>query len=233
MPIIEVSESRTDFIFLLEDNTYLHFEFQSTHNKSDIIRFASYDLRLHERDNRKVITVIIYPADIKEVESSLNIGSLSYNPYRIMMCEYDGNSIFKELETKIAKKQDLTDIDMINLIFIPLMKNDISKADLAIKSVELAKTIEDSSKRNACIASVFAFASKYLEEENINKLLEVIKMTDLATLLVRDAVKESREEGKYVKSVEIAKNLLRLKTPLEVIIQATGLDESTIANLQK
>ena len=29
LPVVEVSEESTDFIFLLADNTYLHFEFQT------------------------------------------------------------------------------------------------------------------------------------------------------------------------------------------------------------
>ena len=46
LPDVVVKGSSTDFIFLLEDDTYLHLEFQTTYNVSDLIRFAAYDLRL-------------------------------------------------------------------------------------------------------------------------------------------------------------------------------------------
>lgn len=115
LPVVEVAETSTDFIFLLEDDTYLHFEFQTTYNKRDIIRFATYDIRLYERDKRNINTVIIYSSDVKDSDTGLSIGSLVYNPSKVMLYEYDGNAIFKELELKINTGEELTDIDMLNL----------------------------------------------------------------------------------------------------------------------
>ena len=37
LPDVKVKGSSSDFIFLLEDNTYLHFEFESKYNKEDLI----------------------------------------------------------------------------------------------------------------------------------------------------------------------------------------------------
>lgn len=229
LPVVEVSANSTDYIFLLEDDTYLHFEFQTTYSKNDIIRFASYDISLYERDKRDVSTVIIYSANIKEADTSLNIGSLSYNPNKIMMYEYDGNNIFKDLEEKINANIELTDIDMLNLIFVPLMKNSISKEELAIKSIKLAQTIKDKNKQNTCIASIFAFASKYLDDNKLDELLEVLQMTDLATKLATKLVDNARKDEK----IEIAKNLLNLKTPIDTIVTATGLSADTIKHLKE
>jgi hypothetical protein len=53
-----------------------------------------------------------------------------------------------------------------------------------MKSVQLAQRIPDTAKRNACIAAAFAFASKYLAENELNKLAEAIEMTDLATIVI-------------------------------------------------
>ena len=43
------------------------------------------------------------------------------------------------------------------------MRNNIPKGELALKSVELAKTIEDRTKRETCIVSTITFAGKYLD----------------------------------------------------------------------
>ncbi len=48
LPAVAVTGSAADFVFLLEDNTYLHFEFQTTYNASDLLRFAGYDIRLYD-----------------------------------------------------------------------------------------------------------------------------------------------------------------------------------------
>jgi hypothetical protein len=55
---------------------------------------------------------------------------------------------------------------------------------LAVNSIKLAQAIPDTAKRNACIAAAFAFGSKYLKENEIVKLLEVLKMTDLFTTFI-------------------------------------------------
>jgi hypothetical protein len=55
------------------------------------------------------------------------------------MGEYDGNTIFAELEAKIKAEQDLTDFDMLNLVLLPLMRHTMPRKELAAKSIELAK----------------------------------------------------------------------------------------------
>ena len=55
-----------DVVFLLDDDSYLHFAFVTGHNSKDaMLKSAGYDIRLHERDGRDVYSVIIYTADVK------------------------------------------------------------------------------------------------------------------------------------------------------------------------
>jgi len=103
LPVVEVKDSSTDYIFLLEDNSYLHLEFQTKYDKKDLVRFLAYDVRLYERDEREVVTVIIYSSEVKKAETYLEMGSTVYDPQKIMMSDYDGNNIYTELENKIKK----------------------------------------------------------------------------------------------------------------------------------
>jgi len=225
LPTVEVSNSGTDLVFLLEDDTYLHFEFQSTYNKKDIFRFAMYDLRLYERDGRDVVTVIVYSSEVKTAETGINIGSLRYSPEKVMMLNFDGDTIYQKLEKKLNDNVELTEVDMMNLIFLPLMSHSVPKEDLAVKSVELAQTIPDRTKREACTVAAVAFASRYLDEEKIKGLMEVLKMpVDIAGLLVKDAVIEQ--------TVEIARKLLEDNVPVGTIVKSTGLDEQAVLDIQ-
>ena len=101
------------------------------------------------------------------------------------------------------------------------MKTDIPKDELAKKSIMMAQSIPDDNKRNTCIASIFAFASKFLEDTDLRKLLEVIKMSDLLTMLIID----EREQ--------IAKRLLKKGLSIEDIIESTDLDADTIQRLKE
>jgi len=224
LPDIVVKGSSTDFIFLLEDNTYLHLEFQTTYNIDDLIRFAGYDLRLYARDGRKIVTVVIYIADVEEADVELDVGSMVYRPEKVMMIDYDGNIIYQDLCMKINTGLDLTDEDILNLIFLPLMKHTIPRDELARNSVELANTIQDKTKRDLCLAAVFAFASKYLNKSEMEKLKEVVRMTDLVDMIVEEAVEK--------KEIEIIKNMLRLNQPIENIARFLMIDEDTIVKLK-
>jgi len=225
LPVVEVTDSSTDYIFLLEDDSYLHLEFQTRYNKKDLARFLAYDVRLYERDERKVTTVIIYSSEVKTADASLDVGSATYEPQKIMMNDYDGNSIYTELENKIKNGENLTDVDIMNLIFLPLMKHTMNKSELATKSIELAQTIPDKEKRDVCIASVVAFGSKYLNDSEKRKLLEVLKMADLATMIFEDGLAQGK--------IETAKSMLKDNLNIATIVKYTNLDESTIEQLKE
>ena len=224
LPTIQVSGGAADIVFLLADGSYLHFAFETGYSRSKLIQILGYDSRLYERDGRTVHTVVIYTSDVKTKPAGLKIGSLEYNPDIIMMGDYDGDVVYAELETKIKNNQELSDSDMLNLVLLPLMKHTIPRSDLAANSIKLAQAIPDATKRTACIAAAFAFADKYLDRTEMNKLMEAIRVTELAVMLVEDAVNDI--------TTEIAKNAIREGLSIDVIKRLTGLDESTIKDLQ-
>jgi hypothetical protein len=225
LPIVEVNKTSIDFIFLLEDGKYMHIEFQTSYKKADLIRFTRYNLRLYERDKREIQTVIIYSSDVRKAADSLKIGSLTYTPTNVMMYEYDGNAIYANLEAKLKSGEDLTDTDMLNLIFLPLMRNDLPKKELAKKSIEMAQTIQDESKRDTCIASTVAFMSKYLNDDEITNILEVLKMTDIFTRLISERMTE--------REIEIAKKAIKKGISLEDIADLTGIDIDILEDLKQ
>ena len=113
------------------------------------------------------------------------------------------------------------------------MRNTIPKDELAVKSIELARSIADTTKQNACIAAAFAFTNRYLDDNGVNKLLEVLRMTDLVTLLVKDAVEDAVKDAVKDEKIEIAKNLLRKGSTVEFVVEITGLAADTIQRLQE
>jgi len=164
-------------VFLLEDNTYLHLAFVTGHNsKKAMLKCVGYDVRLYERDERLIHTVIIYTADVKEKPNPLNIGTLTYDPNVLLMADYNGNNTFTELENKIKAGQELSDADILKFVLLPLMNHTLPPYELASSTIELAKTIPDPTKREACVAATFAFASKHLDETDREKLMGVIKV---------------------------------------------------------
>ena len=162
--------------------------------------------------------------DVKVAPPGIKSDTLVYNPHIIFMGNYNGDTIYSELNAKIKAGQELDDKEVLNLIFLPLMKHTIPRKELAAKTIELAQTISDTTKRHTCIAAAYAFAHRYLDEAESKKILEVLRMTDLGAMLVGDALRE--------RDIEFAKKLLKRNTPIEIIMEDTGLDEFTIERLQ-
>ena len=78
LPVLEVKENRIDYIFLLEDNTLLHLEFATATTKETLKRFALYDARLINRDDRNVQTAVVYSGRVNRAPSVLKKGSITY-----------------------------------------------------------------------------------------------------------------------------------------------------------
>jgi hypothetical protein len=89
----------------------------------------------------------------------------------------------------------------------------------------MAKTIPDHAKREASIVATYAFSSKYLNEAERKKLLEVLKMCDLLERYVEDRFDE--------KFSEVAKSMLRDKCTVEFAARHTGLDIETVQRLKE
>ena len=242
---ISVAEKRPDLVFLLEDDSLLHIEFQTTYRYDDLLRFWLYDLLLHKQHRRKITAIIIYSADVKRAKTTLNLGSLIYSPHLIMLHNYCGEKMFQELEKKLLNYEKLNSQDILNLLFLPLMQHDIIKEELAIKSMELAQIIEDPIKRELCITSIYAFASKHLDEKQLKRLSEVFKMTDNLVKFLEEALEEKLEEALEEKleealeekleeeKVGVAKKMLMENMSTEVISKITGLDELTVNQLRE
>lgn len=165
---IEISSSFTDYTFYTEDGNYLHFEFQTTDKYSDLKRFLYYDASLVYRDNKNVDTIVVYSSEIDRVNTCIDVGSIKYSVEAFYMKSIDGDIIFDQLKSKVEKGENLKDIEMLSLTFVPLMNSKRSKGDRAIDSIKLASKIKDSNNKLESLSMLYALLDKF-GDENIKK----------------------------------------------------------------
>jgi predicted transposase/invertase (TIGR01784 family) len=231
LPVVEAKENRTDVIFLLEDDTLLHLEFQTTRSsKEDLKRFMYYDARIASSQEHLINTAIIYSGKIEQAPDTLVCGSINFQVTNVYMKSYDGDKEYEAIRNKIENKEQLEETDYLKLIFLPLMKSRHSEEEQALKVAELAKSKCVPEKAgNFIIAAIVVITDKFMSEANKKRLLEVLSMTQIEQW-IRE---EGRAEGKIEGKIEIA--LLAIKKGLSVddITDITGLDKSTILELKK
>ncbi len=171
---IETNTEKMDLNFTLEDGSILHLEEEIEISVYDLIRFASYDLKLYNRYRDNIRTIILcikgYPAS----KAGFNCSSLSYNTTVVNMSDKNGKEKMKELKEKIENKKQ---INYLDLIFLPLMNSDETMVKRVKKTIELEEKLEvDQNLKNKIVALTIALTDKFLNNQDISELWGEYKM---------------------------------------------------------
>jgi len=231
LPVVEAKEKRVDFVFLLEDDTLLHLEFQTTVPEDLLRRFAYYGARLVERHNMDVNTAVIYSGRIESAPELLEQGSLCYRVTNVFLKSMDGDAEYNRIKIFLEQGQELAEVDLLKLILLPLMKSQRSEAEMTIKAAQLAKSA-NSKLTDFVIGSIIAITDKFLPEEYKRKLLEVLSMTQIEEWIREEGKAEGKAEGKVEGKLEAARKAMKKGLSLEDIAEITDLPLETVQKLK-
>lgn len=224
LPTLEINDMIMDFTFLMEDDTYIHLEFQTTDKgKDDLRRFKYYETALEWKTKKEVKTYVIYTNGISNPRTSYNSGFNSFQVKAITMINLDGDKILEDLITKTKSKITLSDLDLLNLIFVPVMGGNHPVSSKIITAFKILQS-QNIDKENIT-AMLFAFANKFLNEKDLNKIREMIRMTKLGKMIY--------EDGKLKGVMLVALNLLKENVDINIIHKSTGLSKEQIIKLKE
>lgn len=193
---VDIKTNFTDCLFYTEDGNYLHFEFQTTDKREDLKRFLYYDASLFYKDKRKVRTIVIYSADIENVETYIDAGTIKYAIEAFYMKDLDGDEKLAYLKQKISNNEHLTGKDILTLSFIPLMRGNENRSKRTIDSIELAESIPNNKEKLQCLTILYALFEKFGDEESRERFREVFKMTEIGKMIMEEGKAKGRAEGK-------------------------------------
>ena len=218
--VLEAKNLHMDYTFLMEDDTYIHIEFQTTNKgKSDLRRFRAYESLLSFQTDKDVVTYVIYSNEIKNTMDMIKTGINEYNVKSIYMYDKNGDIIFDKIEEKLKENEEITKQDLVALTFTPIMNGKLTKFDRIIKSIRLVKKINNE-YRYDIESMLYAFADKFLEDKDLEKVKEEISMTKLGQMLIEEGI-EKQATDTAIKAIEMGMSN-------EVIIKLTGLTDREI-----
>lgn len=174
---------------------------------------------------------MIYASNIEKAEDNFNIGSISINVKYVFMKNYDGDNIYREVEQKIKAEKSLEDIDLMNLILLPLMKSKKDRHELIKETIELAKEVNDERNQYFIIAGILTSTDKFIDEEYANVVMSWLKMTKVEKIIEKER-EEAVNQAEKDKEIEIAKNLLDVFSE-EMIAKKTGLSIEEVKKLKE
>jgi len=218
---IPIQRKTDDWLWETDDDSFLHFEFQSDYDKKDLARFMVSDAILHYNTGKPVRTIVVYSAEIKETIISLDAGAIHYNVETFYMSTLDGDKTYADIKAKIDAGESFTKQDLMSIVFLPMMKNSVDKATRFEQAITLSKEISATVEQVQIQEMLKILAEKFIKDPAmLQKLKEMVDMGLINEMIAND------------KAVEIAKNLLKKDLSVEFVSETTGLDESVVLNLQ-
>lgn len=229
--LLETKSMFMDYTFLMEDDSYIHFEFQTTDKGiTDLRRFRAYEAMLSHQTGKDVITYVVYSGDIRNPMNGYETGINNYRIQAISLVSKDGDKIFSDLLYKIENGEELTRQDIISLTFTPIMGGKMSKVEKILNAINAVKEI-DKEYRYDVESILYAFASKFLKGEDLEKIREVIRMTELGKSLIEEGIEKGREQGREEGKAELLiKQLMKKfkKLPSEYKEKIMNLNEDSL-----
>jgi len=206
---LETNTERMDLNFKLEDGSIMHLEEEVEVSVDDLIRFASYDLKLYNRYRDRIRTIILcikgYPAS----EAGFNGGSLEYNTTVINMSDKDGKAKLIELKEKIENKEE---VNYLDLIFLPLMNSDRQMVERVKETIELEKKLEiEQNLKNNVVALTFVLCDKFLSKKEVSEIWRDYKMVKILKYAEEQGKKKGKREGKQEEAKLILMRQIRAK----------------------
>ncbi len=218
---VELKTNFDDNVYLLEDGTLIHFEFQTTNKKDDIYRFMVSDAFLAFKERKSVRTIVIYSSDIVNAPSNLDLGSITYKIDTFYMVAFDGDVIYNNIVEKVSRHEKLTKQDLMSIVLLPIMRSKDDKVTRIKNCIELSKRIEDTSDLSQIQAMLYLMAEKFVNETEREKVKEMITMMPIMEMIRNDD------------RIALAKRMMKYNEPLFKIIEYTQLDESVVKQLQQ
>ena len=218
---LNLQKNIDDWILKADDDSYLHFEFQTTNKKQDLPRFMVSDAILCYQEGKPVKTIVVYSSDIEQTNTTLDYGSIQYKVDAFYLVKLDGDKKYDELKAKIEAGTQLTKQDLMSIVFLPLMKNSVDKMTRIEQSVELSTKLYANEEQLQILAMLGLLAEKFIiRPEQLKRLKGLMSVGALAEIIAKD------------KAVEIAKKLLMRGMSIEAVSADTGLPEATVRDLQ-
>jgi len=227
---IHIQKNIDDWILEADDNTFLHFEFQSDFDPKDLSRFMVSDAMLYYNVRKPIRTIVVYTADIMDTITEIDAGAIKYSVDAFYMSTLDGDVTYDIIRSKIKAKEPLTKQDLMSIVFLPMMKSGTDKITQFERSIALSKEVPMGSEQLQIQAMLQLLADKFVKEPGtLLKLKELMNMSVIAKMIWQEAIEEGMKEG----AISIAKKMLKRGAADEIVKEDTGVDDAIISQLKE
>ena len=232
---LDVKKFYEDFNLVMEDKSWVHFEFQSKNEGLEgLKRFRVYEALASYQHKVSVTTYVLYSGRIKNPMTQFTEGVNTFKIVPVIMRRYDADQMIAELKRKQECKEKLTKEDMALLTICLLMEGKMPLKDRVKAAYQITKEAASAGQEelDKVETVLYVMADKFLESAEMDELREVIGMTRLGQMLVNRGIEQGIEQGIERGKLEIAQNLIGLLDD-HTIAERTELPLKTVLELKE
>ena len=194
---LELKKLYEDFNLIMEDDSWKHFEFQSTNEGlKGLKRFRTYEAVASYQHEVPITTYVLYSGEIKNPMTEFSEGVNTYRVVPIIMQEKNADKLIAEIRRKLDAGEPVVRADLVQLALCPLMGGEMSQKERIKAAFAITKEAEGVEKEDVrkIEAVLYTMADKFLESMDMKEIMEDVKMTRLGRMLVEDGKAEGRKE---------------------------------------
>lgn len=194
---LEARQMYEDFNFEMENGCWYHFEFESDSIKmADLKRFREYEAATSRTYKVSVVTFVVCTSAVKKLMSEFTEGINTYRVKVIRLQDEDAEEAYRNImDTPAGQVQK---DQLLPILLTPLMSGKMGQKERILEGFRLLSgtyanvTEEEISRMQAVL---YAFASKFLDENDMEEIKEAVAMTKLGQMLVEDGIERGIEQG--------------------------------------
>ena len=228
---MDIKKFHEDFNFVMEDGSWVHFEFQSRNGGvGDLKRFRVYEALASYQHKVAVTTYVLFSGNIKNPRTEFTEGINPFHIQPVTMSSYSADLLIKGIQRKQENGEKPEKEDLVLLTLCLLMDGEMPLKERVKAAYQITQNtmLADQEQLDKIEAVLYVMADKFLDAAEMDELTEVIGMTRLGQKLVD----RGREEGREEERREIAESLIGLLDE-RVIAERTGLPLETVLKLKK
>jgi predicted transposase/invertase (TIGR01784 family) len=192
------------------------------------------------KEGIKLRLIILYTGEVDHAEPNLEVDCLTLRTESVFLNKIDGDKEFAIFKNKIENNLSLNNEEIMRTIILPLtQKGTEKKQEMLEQVVETAMEIQDEKLQLMIMSSVLVASDKFISEEYSTRIRRYLNMTKIERIFEKEKIEYANErvreavtEAVRDRTIDIARTMMRRGTDILLIMEATGLSEHEIMNLQ-
>ena len=234
---LELKKMYQDFNYEMEDNSWVHLEFQSTNEGvQGLKRFRTYEALTSYQYGVAITTYVLFSGNIKTSVTEYSEGINTYRIHPIILQGRNADQLLERLEAKIQTGEEIKREELVEPAMCSLMGGESSQKERFHRSFAVMREIRgylpiDKEKIEAVM---YAMAEKFLDEMDLEEMKEDLKMWKIGKILMNEGRSEGWNEGRNEGAIEATQKIIRNmkdKFSVEQIAEATDMSIKEIEDI--